>query len=61
MPEILRLMMLLSPLHHYIEASFGILLKGAGLNLLWDSVLGIVFLGGALYRLGLWRLRGQFQ
>ncbi len=61
MPELLRLMMLLSPLHYYIDASFGILLKGAGLSLLWDSVLGIAVLGGVLYGVGMWRLRGQFQ
>jgi ABC-2 type transport system permease protein len=61
MPEVLRLMMLLSPLHYYIDASFGVLLKGADLPLLWDSVLGITLLGGSLYGLGMWRLRGQFQ
>jgi ABC-2 type transport system permease protein len=61
MPDFLRLLMLLSPLHYYIDASFGVLLKGADLTLLWDSVLGITILGGALFGLGLWRLRGQFQ
>jgi|GEM_PF-24533 len=61
MPDFLRLLMLLSPLHYYIDASFGVLLKGAGLSLLWDSVLGMSLLGGALFGLGLWRLRGQFQ
>ncbi|HAA02669.1 MAG TPA: hypothetical protein DCE18_04780, partial [Syntrophobacteraceae bacterium] len=39
--EVLRLMMFLSPLQYYINASFGILLKGADLSLRWDSVLGI--------------------
>lgn len=61
MPEVLRLMMLRSPLHYYVDTSFGILLKGADLSLLWDSVLGIAVLGGLLHGLALWRLRGQFQ
>ncbi|MCU0588511.1 MAG: ABC transporter permease [Syntrophobacteraceae bacterium] len=61
MPEALRLMMRLSPLYYYIDASFGVLLKGAGLSLLWDSVMGIALLGGLLHGVGLWRLRGQFR
>jgi ABC-2 type transport system permease protein len=61
MPELLRWMMFLSPLHYYIDASFGILLKGADLSLLWDSILGIALLGATLYGLCMWRLRGQFQ
>lgn len=61
MPDPLRWMMLLSPLHYYIDASFGILLKGAGVDLLRDSVIGIALLGAILHGLALWRLRGQFQ
>lgn len=61
MPGALRLMMLLSPLHYYIDVSFGILLKGAGLDLLWDSILGIAVLGAILYGLSVWRLRGRFD
>ncbi|HYA40740.1 MAG TPA: ABC transporter permease [Syntrophobacteraceae bacterium] len=61
MPVFLRTLMLLSPLHYYIDASFGVLLKGAGLRLLWDSVLGMAVLGGSLFALSLWRLRSQFQ
>ena len=61
MPHFIRLLMLLSPLHYYIDASFGVLLKGAGLNLLWNSVLGMGLLGGTLFGLGMWRMRRQFQ
>lgn len=61
MPAFMRILMLLSPLHYYIDASFGVLLKGAGLNLLWDSVLGMSVLGATLFGLGIWRLRTQFQ
>lgn len=61
MPGFLRLLMLFSPLHYYIDASFGVLLKGADLGLLWDSVSGMVVLGGGLFWLGMWRLRAQFE
>ncbi|MDR3553353.1 MAG: ABC transporter permease [Syntrophobacteraceae bacterium] len=61
MPRFIRLLMLLSPLHYYIDASYGVLLKGAGLTLLRDSILGMAILGGALFGLGMWRMRRQFQ
>jgi ABC-2 type transport system permease protein len=60
MPSLPRLLMLLSPLHYYIDASYGVLLKGAGPGLLWDSILGMSILGGTLFGLGMWRLRRQF-
>jgi len=61
MPSFMRMLMLISPLHYYIDASFGVLLKGAGLSLLRDSILGMSALGGILFGLGMWRLRTQFQ
>jgi ABC-2 type transport system permease protein len=61
MPRFIRLLMLLSPLHYYIDASYGVLLKGAGLNILWGSVSGMGILGGVLFGLGMWRMRRQFQ
>ncbi|MDR3567212.1 MAG: ABC transporter permease [Syntrophobacteraceae bacterium] len=61
MPHFIRVLMLLSPLHYYIDASYGVLLKGAGLNLLWGSVLGMGTLGAGLFGLGMWRMRRQFQ
>jgi len=61
MPRLLRYGMYISPLHYYIDASYGVLLKGAGLDILWDSVLGIALLGGFAAGLGLWRFRGQFE
>ena len=61
MPRFIRLLMLLSPLHYYIDASYGVLLKGAGLGLLWGSVLGMGLLGVGLFSLGMWRMRRQFQ
>jgi len=60
LPTVVRWGMYVSPLYYYIDASYGVLLKGAGLALLWDSVLGIAVLGGAAFALGLWRFRRQF-
>lgn len=56
----LRAATILSPLRHYIDASYGILLKGAGLELLADSMLAIALLGSSIFAFGLWRFRRQF-
>jgi ABC-2 type transport system permease protein len=59
LPRVMRLLMTISPLHYYIDASFGILLKGAGIGLLWESVFGMLILGVPAFGLGLWRFRHQ--
>ncbi|MBU1364522.1 MAG: ABC transporter permease [Gammaproteobacteria bacterium] len=46
MPDWMRWATLASPMRHYIDVSYGVLLKGAGLDLRWDSVLAIGILGG---------------
>ena len=61
MPAPMRVLLFLSPLHHYINVSLGILLKGAGSRLLWDSLLAMAIVGGVLFGLALWRLRRQFR
>jgi ABC-2 type transport system permease protein len=53
--------MVLSPLRYFVEITHGILLKGAGLSILWDSVLPMALLGGVLFGFGLWRFRRQFE
>jgi len=60
MPAWLRSLMYLSPLRHYIEIAYGILLRGAGLGILWTSVLPMAAIGVALFALGLARFRRQF-
>ncbi len=60
MPTWVQALMALSPLRYYIDVTYGILLKGVGLDLLWDSALAMVGLGTGLFSLGLWRFRGQF-
>lgn len=61
MPSWLRVGMKFSPLHYYMDVVFGILLKGARLEELWRSILGILVLGGVVFGFGLWRFRRQFQ
>lgn len=57
----MRFIMYISPLHYYIDASLGILLKGAGPAILWDSILIMTLLGGVVFGLGIWRFRRQFK
>jgi ABC-2 type transport system permease protein len=61
MPEWVRHLMVLSPLRYFVEITQGILLKGAGLKILWDSVLAMAVLGAALFGFGMWRFRRQFE
>jgi len=60
MPALLRHLMVISPLYWFIELGYGILLKGAGLAVLWDSVLGLSVLGAAIFGFGIVRFRRQF-
>jgi ABC-2 type transport system permease protein len=60
MPEWLRFLIQFSPFQHYINIAYGILLRGAGLATLWNSVLAMVLLGGALFAVGARRFRCQF-
>jgi ABC-2 type transport system permease protein len=61
MPAAVRALTVFSPLYYYMDACYGILLKGADLRVLWDSVLGIVVLGCFTVGFGLWRFRRQFD
>jgi ABC-2 type transport system permease protein len=49
----MRFILYISPLHYYIDSSLGILLKGSGLDMLWDSILTMSLLGGAVFALGM--------
>jgi ABC-2 type transport system permease protein len=61
MPAWLRSVMSLSPLHHLIEIAYGILLRGAGLSVLWEHVVAMAGLGALLFAVGVWRFRRQFE
>jgi ABC-2 type transport system permease protein len=60
MPGWLHTIVLFNPLAYYIDATYSILLRGAGLDLVWDSVLAMALLGGAVLSFGVWRFRRQF-
>jgi ABC-2 type transport system permease protein len=61
MPPWVQSLMMLSPLRYYIDVTYGVLLKGVGIELLWDSILAMALLGGVLFGMGMWRFRRQFQ
>jgi len=52
--------MTLSPWRHFVDIIYSILLRGAGLNVLWDSVRAMTALGAVLFVIGLARFRRQF-
>ncbi|HSA85354.1 MAG TPA: ABC transporter permease [Nitrospira sp.] len=61
LPDWVNILMLLSPLRYFIEIAYGILLKGAGLDVLWSQALAMAALGGILFTFGTWRFRRQFE
>jgi len=60
MPQALRWAMYISPLFYFIELGYDILLKGAGFDILWDSLLELALLGIIVFSFGVWRFRRQF-
>lgn len=60
MPPMLQSFMNLSPMRHYIEISYAIMLRGAGFRNLLPSIVWMVSMGLVLFGLGLWRFRRQF-
>lgn len=61
MPRWLHVIVLFNPMSHYIDATYSILLRGAGLDLIWDSVLAMALLGGTVFAFGVWQFRRQFE
>ncbi|HEX5136383.1 MAG TPA: ABC transporter permease [Planctomycetota bacterium] len=59
MPSWLRTAIWFSPLRHFLEVGYGILLRGAGVSVLWDSILVMAGLGAVLFLAGLYRFRRQ--
>jgi len=60
LPGWMQLLTYLSPLRYYLDVSFGIALKGAGLSLLWDRLLGLSLLGGVLFTIAALSFRRSF-
>jgi ABC-2 type transport system permease protein len=61
MPGWVQTVMAFSPLRYYIDITYGVLLKGAGLDVLWKPVVTMALLGGGLFGFGMWRFRRQFD
>lgn len=61
MPGWMKIFMFASPLHYYIDSGFGILLKGAGVSILWDEIVAMISFGGFIFSLGMWRFKRQFE
>jgi len=61
MPKWVQAIMTFSPLRYYIDITYGVMLKGAGLDLLWKPIGAMLLLGGTLFGFGMWRFRRQFQ
>lgn len=59
MPPWMRGLAWISPLHYFLDAAYGILLKGAGLAVLWDSVLAMSALGILIFAVGMRRFSRQ--
>lgn len=57
MPAWTRYGLQISPLYHFIECAYGILLRGAGLSVLWQSILMISLLGSVAFALAWLQLR----
>ena len=60
MPPVIHWAMYISPLYYFNKMTYAILLKGAGVDILWDSLLGLSVLGGVFFSFGVWRFRRQF-
>jgi ABC-2 type transport system permease protein len=60
MPALLLPLMYSSPMFHYMNITYGILLKGNGIALIWDSTLALAGIGTIMFGLGMWRFRRQF-
>jgi ABC-2 type transport system permease protein len=61
MPAWLQGVVELSPLRHFVVLAYGILIRDAGLDVLWPALARMVALGAALFALGVLRFRRQFR
>ncbi len=61
MPAWLQFLTEFSPLRHFIVLAYGILIRGAGLDVLWPALLKMLLLGASLFAIGVLRFRRQFR
>jgi len=60
MPAVMRWGMYVSPLYYYINASYGILMKGADIRILWTMFAGIIGIGVIVSSVTMLRFKKQF-
>jgi ABC-2 type transport system permease protein len=61
MPGWLQLLVDFSPLHHFIVLAYGLLIRGAGFEVLWPPLLKMSALGAAMFSLGVLLFKRQFR
>jgi len=61
MAPAIRWIMFVSPLHYYVEITLGILLRGAGIDILWPNIIPMTGIGAVVFTLSLLRFRRQFN
>ncbi len=61
MPPLLGYLTYISPLKHYLNIAYSILLKGAGLVTLWPDFLQLTILGFVLFAVSAWQFRRKFS
>jgi ABC-2 type transport system permease protein len=61
MPQWLQWLTELSPLRHFVLLAYGLLIRGAGLAMLWPALAKMLMLGAALFALGVLQFRRQFR
>jgi ABC-2 type transport system permease protein len=61
MPPVLQWLSLLDPLRYMVRLLRAIVLKGAGIDLLWPQLAALAAFSVALYGLSAWRFRGQLK
>ena len=61
MPAWLRSLMTISPLRHFVDIIYSILLRGAGLSVLWSPIIWMIGLGAIMFTIGVLRFRRQYR
>lgn len=57
MPDLVRNLMSLAPTTHFVEIGQAILFRGAGLEIVWPSLLALGLIGGVFFAISLARFR----
>lgn len=61
MNSIMKFFMTISPLHYFIDIAYNQLFKGAGLNIIWPSLVKLTLMGTVCLGLANYRFRKQFN